>query len=50
VTPKKETSYQIRYQVQREQATDGLGIATDFAGVPEQYGALEITRINQLKP
>jgi hypothetical protein len=50
VSPKKKTSYQIRYQVERAQSGDGLGIATDFAGVPEQYGALEITRINQLKP
>lgn len=50
VSPKKKTSYQIRYQVERSQAGDGLGIATDFAGVPEQYGAVEITRINQLKP
>jgi hypothetical protein len=50
VRPRKTTSYQIRYQVERAQATDGLGIATDFAGIPEQYGAVEITRLNRLKP
>lgn len=50
VRPRKRTSYQIRYQVGDERADDGLGVATDFADVPEQYGCVEITRLNRLKP
>jgi hypothetical protein len=50
VRPKKRTSYQIRYQVQNEHMNNGLGQSTDFAGVPEQYGCVEITRLNRLKP
>lgn len=49
VSHKKDTGYMVRYRCSRSQTIDGLGIASGF-GVPECYGSLEITRLDQLKP
>lgn len=49
VSPRKKTSYMIRYKCERSQAGDGLGIACGF-GPDETYGSVEITRLNHLKP